>query len=269
MDLRIVTWNINSIRPRLKLLEQFLKKFHPHMVCLQEIKCSDELFPRQAVEEMGYPHIALHGQKAYHGVAIFSQLPFLDDWRLFFCGKKDARHIAVRVNGEDGPWELHNFYVPAGGDVPDTRTNEKFAHKMAFLEEMTNWSRSLGKKRTGRRLLVGDLNIAPLEEDVWNHKALLGVVSHTPQETGSLVRIQASHDWIDVARHFIPPPEKLFSWWSYRARDWSLSDRGRRLDHIWVSRELQPCLRSMQIVREVRGWEKPSDHAPLIASLDL
>lgn len=269
MKLRLASWNINSVRSRLALLQKFLKKFRPHIVCLQEIKCSDDLFPRSVMEKMGYPHIALHGQKAYHGVAILSQLPFVEDWRLFFCDKKDARHIAVRLKSRGGPWELHNFYVPAGGDVPDTGTNEKFAHKMAFLEEMTSWSRSLGNKRNERRLLVGDLNIAPLEEDVWNHRALLSVVSHTPQETESLDRMQASHDWIDVVRLFIPPPKKLYSWWSYRARDWSLSDRGRRLDHIWASEAMQPCLRSIQIEREARGWERPSDHAPLIAHLEL
>ena len=267
MRVRIASWNINSIRIRLELLHKFLRRFRPHVVCLQEVKCTAEQFPAQAVRDMGYPHIALHGQKGYHGVAILSRLPFAEDWRLHFCGKQDARHVAARFDAGSAPWELHNFYVPAGGDVPDARSNDKFAHKLAFLDEMTGWSSALGKQR--RRLLVGDLNIAPLEEDVWNHKALLDVVSHTPEETERLNLVQASHDWIDVARHFIPPPERLYSWWSYRARDWALSDRGRRLDHIWASPALRPCLHSLQVAREARGWDRPSDHAPVLASLEL
>ena len=267
MKLRLVSWNINSIRSRLELLDAFLRRFRPHVVCLQEIKCMDAGFPLKAVREMGYPHIALHGQKAYHGVAILSRLPFAEDWRLLFCGKQDARHIAVRFDGGAAPWELHNFYVPAGGDVPDAFINDKFAHKLDFLDEMTAWSGALSAK--GRRLLVGDLNIAPLPQDVWNHKALLNVVSHTPQETKKLNRLQSSHGWLDVVRHFNPPPQSLYSWWSYRAVDWSLSDRGRRLDHIWASPALRSRLRSSQVAREVRGWERPSDHAPVLAELDL
>lgn len=268
MNLRIASWNINSIRIRLDLVRLFVQKFRPHILCLQEIKCSNDLFPIDDICRMGYKHIALNGQKAYHGVAILSKLPLRKESRLFLGGKKDARHIAVNFKAGDKNVELHNFYVPAGGDIPDIKRNEKFAHKMNYLKEMTEWSGGLSKRNT-RRLLVGDLNIAPLEEDVWNHKALLDVVSHTPQETEGLVRVQESHDWIDVARHFIPPPEKLYSWWSYRARDWSLSDRGRRLDHIWASRTLQPCLRSIEVAREVRGWRKPSDHVPVIAHLKL
>ena len=268
MNLRIASWNINSIRIRLDLVRSFTQKFRPHILCLQEIKCSDDLFPAEDVRQMGYKHIALNGQKAYHGVAILSKLPLRKESRLFLGGKKDARHVAVNFKCGDSNIEVHNFYVPAGGDIPDIKQNEKFAHKMNYLKEMTDWSGALSK-RNARRLLVGDLNIAPLEEDVWNHKALLDVVSHTPQETESLVRVQESHDWIDVVRHFIPPPEKLYSWWSYRARDWSLSDKGRRLDHIWASRTLHPCLRSIEVAREVRGWHKPSDHVPVIANLKL
>ena len=217
---------------------------------------------------MGYEHIAINGQKAYHGVAILSKLPFGKESRLFLGGKKDARHIAVNLDTGDKNIELHNFYVPAGGDIPDAEQNEKFAHKIDYLDEMAKWSSALSKRNT-RRLLVGDLKIAPLEEDVWNHKALLSVVSHTPQETESLARVQNSHDWIDVARRFIPPPEKLYSWWSYRAHNWSLSDRGRRLDHIWASQTLEPCLDSIEVAREARGWSKPSDHVPVIANLIL
>ena len=110
--------------------------------------------------------------------------------------------------------------------------------------------------------MVGDLNIAPLETDVWNHKALLRVVSHTPVEVEKLNLVREAGLWVDAMRHFVAPDERL--WWSYRARDWEKSDRGRRLDHVWVSESLRPRLDRARILRESRGWEKPSDHVPVL-----
>ncbi|MGH6931832.1 MAG: exodeoxyribonuclease III, partial [Dongiaceae bacterium] len=112
-----------------------------------------------------------------------------------------------------------------------------------------------------------DLNIAPLATDVWSHSQLLDVVSHTPVEVERFRRLQASRHWHDAVRHFIPPSEQLYSWWSYRARDWDSSDRGRRLDHAWVTPALAPALRSATVLREARGWAAPSDHAPVIVDL--
>ncbi|MBZ0324829.1 MAG: exodeoxyribonuclease III, partial [Alphaproteobacteria bacterium] len=114
-----------------------------------------------------------------------------------------------------------------------------------------------------------DLNVAPLETDVWSHKQLLNVVSHTPVEVDHLDRLQASLGWIDAVRHFIPPENRLYSWWSYRARDWSASDRGRRLDHIWVTPDLRETLAGARVLRDVRGWDQPSDHAPVVCDLTL
>jgi exodeoxyribonuclease-3 len=128
-------------------------------------------------------------------------------------------------------------------------------------------------KRPGRKtaplVLVGDLNVAPLENDVWSHKQLLDIVSHTPVETGLLGEVQAAFDWIDVTRSFVPHDEKIYSWWSYRARDWELSDRGRRLDHIWVGQALKGQVTDHTILRTARGWERASDHVPVIATLAL
>jgi exodeoxyribonuclease-3 len=118
-------------------------------------------------------------------------------------------------------------------------------------------------------ILVGDLNIAPLETDVWSHKQLLKVVSHTPIEIEKLGQVQESVKWIDAVRHFIPESERLYSWWSYRGRDWSASDRGRRLDHVWVTPPLQKALSGASVLREARGGEKPSDHVPVMVDLDL
>jgi len=201
--------------------------------------------------------------KGYNGVAILSRTLLSDGGTRDWCGKEDCRHVAADIG--DGT-ELHNFYVPAGGDEPDPKINEKFAHKLDFLKEATAWSNDLTPK--GKRILVGDLNIAPHENDVWSHKQLLKVVSHTPVEVDWLTGWQAAHGWVDAIRTVIPEDEKIYSWWSYRNRTWPGSDRGRRLDHIWVSPALAGSITDAGIFREARGWEKPSDHAPVWADID-
>jgi exodeoxyribonuclease-3 len=118
-------------------------------------------------------------------------------------------------------------------------------------------------------VLVGDLNVAPLENDVWSHKQLLKVVSHTPVETELLDGVRASYDWIDVTRSFVPAEEKIYSWWSYRARDWRASNRGRRLDHIWISPALKGHAIEHAIFKPARGWKLASDHVPVIATLAI
>ena len=158
--------------------------------------------------------------------------------------------------------------LPAGGDEPDPEINDKFAHKLQLLDEMTAWSRGQANSKA-KRILVGDLNIAPHENDVWSHKQLLKVVSHTPVEVDRLQQLQASHDWIDAVRHFIPDSEKLFSWWSYRSRDWRESNRGRRLDHVWVTPALTKSLRSASVFDAARDWTKTSDHAPVVVDIDI
>ncbi len=259
--LRIATWNINSVRLRIDIVRQFLATYAPDILCLQETKVQDDLFPVQAFEDMGYPHLAIHGQKMYHGVAIVARRPFVDQVQRHWCGKTDARHLYVTL---DGGIELHNFYIPSGGDVPDPEANDKFAHKLQFMGEMADW---FGGRTApdNKMIMVGDFNVAPLETDVWSHKQLLDVVSHTPIEVETLARVQASHDWTDAVRHLAGDEAKLYSWWSYRARDWAASDRGRRLDHIWLTPAMVPALKSAEILKPVRGWERPSDHAPVIA----
>jgi len=268
VDLKLATWNINSVRLRIGLVERFLAELNPDILCLQEIKCIADAFPYQAIRDAGYEHIAVHGQKGYHGVAIISRIPFVKDHKRDYCGKGDARHICVDVDVPGG-LQVHNFYVPAGGDEPDPAFNPKFAHKLDFLREMAEWSGAHKTKKKNRMVLVGDLNVAPLEHDVWSHKQLKNVVSHTAVEVELMQALYASHDWVDVMRKFVPDTEKLYSWWSYRAQDWAASDRGRRLDHIWVTPALQDAPQSMMVVREARGWERASDHAPVITALRL
>jgi exodeoxyribonuclease-3 len=264
--MKITSWNINSVRLRMPLVAHFLKTRAPDILCLQETKCRDAEFPAADFRALGYGHLAINGQKGYHGVAIASKKPLRFIEKRDFCEKGDARHIAVEIEAKSGPIVLHNFYVPAGGDEPDVKINPKFAHKLDFLDEMRDWILREGVTK-GRAALVGDLNIAPLEQDVWSHKALVKVVSHTPIEVEKLTRVFRAGSWIDAMRHFVPAEEKLYTWWSYRASDWAASDRGRRLDHILVSPALGGALKRLEVLREARGWERPSDHVPVTIEL--
>lgn len=266
MPFKIATWNINSVRLRISLVEKFLKEHQPDVLCLQEIKCQNDQFPEKNFRKLGYEHIAVHGQKAYHGVATVSKRPLSECASTDYCSMGDTRHLATSVNAGSSTLRVHNFYVPAGGDEPDVSKNPKFDHKLRFLDEML----ALKANENGvDQILVGDLNIAPHENDVWSHKQLLKVVSHTPVETEFLDRIRDSGGWLDLVRHKVPYDETLFSWWSYRARDWDVADKGRRLDHIWSAPSLGDRLLDVNVLREARGWEKPSDHVPVIAELDL
>ena len=218
--LSIASWNINSVRARIDIVEQFLTQEAPDILCLQETKVVNETFPADMFRRLGYVHQVLNGQKMHHGVAIMSRVPIYEDDRL------DWLDNGVRIE---------NVYVPAGGDIADRDQNPKFGQKLDFLERMIQWSSTLADKPT---ILTGDFNIAPLECDVWSHKQLINVVSHTPIECETLARLQASNDWVDIGRHFHPAPARLYTWWSYRAKDWAESDRGRRLDHMWMTRDV-------------------------------
>jgi exodeoxyribonuclease III len=265
----LATWNINSVRLRLGLVGKFLTAHAPDVLCLQETKCRDAEFPAAAFRKWGYEHIAINGQKGYHGVAIVSKIPFGVIDRRGFCDKGDARHVSVTLAPSAArAFTLHNFYVPAGGDEPDPELNPKFAHKLAFLDEMAAWIAADGLAG-GDAVMVGDLNIAPLDTDVWNHKALLKVVSHTPVEVEKLDRVFAAGPWVDALRRYVPAEQRLYTWWSYRSPDWAKADKGRRLDHIWTSRKLAPALTGVSVLRESRGWERPSDHVPVLAHFDF
>ena len=262
--MRVATWNINSVRLRLDTLRRVADLLEPDYLCLQEIKVQTEDFPAGDVAAIGFPHQLVRGMKSYNGVAILSRHPLSDGGSRDWCARDDARHVAGI--GEGGI-EIHNFYVPAGGDEPDPDVNDKFAHKLAFLDEAARWSATLAPRR--RRVLVGDLNIAPLETDVWSHRQLLKVVSHTPVEVEGLSRWQKAYGWVDAVRLIIPEDQQLYSWWSYRNRTWPGSDRGRRLDHVWVSPDLAGHVTDAGVLREARGWKMPSDHAPVWADITL
>ncbi|MBI2718587.1 MAG: exodeoxyribonuclease III [Rhizobiales bacterium] len=268
MTLTLATWNINSVRLRIDLVTRFLRQWQPDILCLQETKCPQGQFPSAALNDIGYMHIAESGQKSYHGVAIVSRLPFVRTDIRLFCGRDDCRHISATVNA-DRPLTIHNLYVPAGGDEPDPKINDKFAHKLQFLDELEAWFTRGAVTRGHDGLVVGDLNIAPYEHDVWSHRDLLNVVSHTPIETEGLLRVQRAGKWVDLMRRHVPLDQKLYTWWSYRAKGWNESNRGRRLDHIWSTARIAPICSHIEVLREARGWDRPSDHVPVIARFDL
>ena len=271
MRLTITTRNINSVRLRIDLVAKFIKAVRPDVLCLQETKCPDDAFPLKRFKRLGYQHVALNGQKGYHGVAVLARFPFESFNVQSYCDKTDCRHISVVLGERAGladPITLHNFYVPAGGDLPDPALNPKFAHKLAFLDEMRT-ERTLRCGRDARAILVGDLNVAPLEHDVWSHKQMLRVVSHTPTECEKLTAVQTTGNWFDALRHFVPEPAKLYTWWSYRAQDWREADRGRRLDHIWTSDALADRVSAIRISKDYRGAARPSDHVPVTATIEL
>lgn len=263
--MRIATWNINSVRLRLGQALRLIDEAEPDVLCLQETKVADEQFPRQPFAERGYRHIAPAGFKGWHGVAIVSRLPLRDVQVHHWCGRRDGRHVSARL---PGGVEVHTVYVPSGGDLPDPELNEKFAHKLSFLEDMAAWWPDR-RSPADRLVLAGDLNVAPLETDVWSHVQLVDVVSHTPVEVDRLDALRRALGWVDAVRHFVPADRHLYTWWSYRARDWQLSDRGRRLDHVWVTRPLVPALRAAAVLKAARDWPpKPSDHVPVVVDLD-
>ncbi len=268
MRFTIATWNINSVRLRAGLVQRYLSEHKPDVLCLQETKCPDAQFPHGEFHKLGYTHIAINGQKGYHGVAVLSRHEIASATPREFCAKGDSRHLFVTLGGKAAGLGIHNFYVPAGGDEPDPAVNDKFAHKLAFLDEMTSLF-AQARDPARREILVGDLNIAPLEHDVWSHKALLDVVSHTPIEVEKLGKAQAAGEWFDALRKFVPADEKLYTWWSYRAADWAAANKGRRLDHVWVSPALGRSVKAMHVGRDARGWERPSDHAPVKVELTL
>jgi exodeoxyribonuclease-3 len=261
-ELVVVTWNINSIRARMDTFAKMVRKLKPDVILLQETRCENGSFPMKPIRRRGYRHVALHGRGGHHGVAILSKLP-VDDVRMDTIGGIDQpRHISAVVDF-DGPVRLHSLYVPSGGDEPDPAVNDKFRDKLAFVDGMLEWC---GEAVAEPALLTGDFNIAPYESDVWSHKQCLKVVSHTPAETERLERVRATHGWVDAVRRDRPEPEPVFTWWSYRNRTWPGSNRGRRLDHVWASPSLASRVRT-DILTEARGWEKASDHVPVIARL--
>lgn len=258
---KIITWNVNSIRIRIDDLEKLVKEENPDLVCLQEVKAKEQDFPFDEIKRIGFEHIALYSMAGYNGVAILSKTPLSNITRYDWCQKSDARHIAV---GAFDDWEIHNIYVPAGGGIAEL-DQPAFIHKLNFVDELTKFFGNRKENYKNKKLLIcGDFNIAPLENDVWNHKQMLKTISHTPIEIEKLDNLYNSLPFCDQLRRFYPEPQKLYSWWSYRNPNWQTNDKGRRLDHIWCSNEADKYICSAKILKEFRSSIRPSDHVPVV-----
>jgi len=262
MRLRIATWNVNSVRLRAEQAARFIAEQAPDVLAMQEIKCQEAEFPRQAFIDAGLPHLAISGQKGWHGVAIASRLPIEAVAPLSLCREGHARCVSAKIAGV----EIHNLYIPAGGDIPDRAENPKFDHKLDFFARLT--AEMAERSPAAPLILAGDLNVAPGEFDVWNHNYMSKVVSHTPPEVAAMAALQASLGFHDPVRAAYPEPTKLASWWSYRAADFRLSQRGLRLDHIWLTPALKDASNA-RIHDDARAWERPSDHAPVSVDLEV
>lgn len=260
---------MNSVRKRLDGLAALIEEEQPDIICLQETKVQDHLFPSSDIAALGYPHQAVHGMKSYNGVALLSRHPLIEPTHIDWCERSDCRHIyaGVDTRGPLGEIEVHSLYVPAGGDVADPLKNPKFAHKLDFVDALTHWWTARGD--TGPpRFMLGDFNIAPLQSDVWSHSRLKNTITHTEIEIQRLMNMQKAGRWVDVIRWFLDEDEEAYTWWSYRATDWQEANKGRRLDHIWASQSAATEVKSVRILRDARDWAPASDHVPVTVRIN-
>ncbi len=251
--MKIISWNVNSVRARINHVNDLLNTEKPDFLCLQETKIIDKEFPNKIFTELGY-FSYFFGIPSYNGVAILSKKKLMNIEKLALCNKLDARIISAEASN----FVVLSVYVPAGGDIPDPNINSKFKHKLLFLDELNQLL------KTKKKIIVcGDLNVAPYEDDVWSHKSLINVVSHTEIEREKLKKILEDCNLIDTVRHFVNPPQNVYTWWSYRSPNYKINNRGRRLDHIWISKEIKNKLVSSKILDNFRSKDKPSDHVPV------
>ena len=247
------------------LLGKLVELENPDVVCVQEVKAKKEDFPFDEVRALGFEYIALYSMPGYNGVAILSKLPLSNVEEMDWVGKQDARHIKATILDDI---ELHNIYIPAGGNIPDPIENLAFAHKLTFIDDIAeHWENTC--KGTDKKMIVcGDLNIAPLEHDVWDHKKMSRTISHTPIEIERILRLQCSVDFVDVMRKFYPEPQKLYTWWGYRNVNFRENDMGRRLDHVWATPNIAKRFISCKLIADARVWERPSDHIPVVVEFE-
>lgn len=258
---KIITWNVNSIRTRIDQVKTIIEEYEPDFICLQETKVTNEMFPLKYFKDLGYSYCYLNGIPSYNGVCILSKYEATKVEIIKWCKTNDGRHIGIEVMG----LKIHSLYFPAGGDIPDVNTNVKFKHKLEFLSEIQDWS----KFNNDNSVLCGDFNIAPFKDDVWSHSQLKNVVSHTDIERNAMKNFKLAGKWVDVIRKNITPPQNIFTWWSYRSKDFKKNNRGRRLDHIWASKNIEKRIKSSEIIKKTREWKRPSDHVPILLEIEI
>jgi exodeoxyribonuclease-3 len=262
--MRIASWNVNSVRTRLEQVLAWLEQEQPEVLCLQETKVTDDLFPEEAFRALGYA-TAISGQKAYNGVAILSRLP-LEDVQIGFDAlladdpdapalSEQKRVISALIEGV----RVLNLYVPNGSSL----TSEKYSYKLAWLACLQRYL--VAQEQQGDPLcMVGDFNIGPEARDLPDPDRLSGGIMASDAERTALQAALAGR-LSDVFRMF-EPGAGHWSWWDYRSGAWD-RDQGWRIDHIYLSEELMDCATGCVIHKATRGNDQPSDHAPVVVNL--
>lgn len=260
--MKIASFNVNSLKARLPNLLQWLKEAEPDVVCLQETKSTDETFPRMEIEDLGY-NFAIHGQKTYNGVAILSRAP-LETVQIGLPGDDGddhARYIEAIVSAGDSVLRVASIYLPNGNPVG----TEKFTYKLAWMDRLTAHAKELLKYEEPLALL-GDYNVIPTADDVYDARAWEGDALFQPSSRGKL-RELLNLGFTDAFRACHTEPHR-YTFWDYQAGAWQ-KDHGIRIDHILLSPQATDRLRGCDIDRMVRAREKPSDHVPIWAELDF
>ena len=262
--MRIASWNVNSVRTRLEQVLAWLEQERPEVLCLQETKVTDELFPQAAFEQLGY-RTAISGQKAYNGVAILSRLP-LDDVQIGFDAllsddpeapglSEQKRVISALIDGV----RVLNLYVPNGSSLK----SEKYAYKLEWLACLKRYL-AVQEQQGDPLCMVGDFNIGPEARDLPDPDRQTGGIMASEPERQALKAAVADR-LTDVFRVF-EPDTGHWSWWDYRSGAWD-RDQGWRIDHIYLSEELLECATGCVIHKRTRANEQPSDHAPVVVNL--
>ena len=258
MGFKVASWNVNSLRQRLDHLDQWSREADPDVICLQETKVTDDLFPAGPIADLGYSHQAIYGQKSYNGVAILAKEPIDDVQRGFSSGDQDPQTRLIL--GTVGGIRIVNCYVPNGSSIG----SEKFDYKMKWLRRLRG---ELDATRGPEHPLIvcGDINIAPDDGDVWDPFECEGKLLFHPLERDALQHVL---DWglVDAFR-LKNPFSSAFSWWDYRGSGFK-RNQGFRIDHHFISTALKARCSGVRIWRETRGWERPSDHAPVVVEID-
>jgi exodeoxyribonuclease-3 len=259
--MRIATWNVNSVNARLETVVRWFEEAKPDVACLQEIKCVDEKFPAEAFERLGY-NVLVHGQKSYNGVALLSKTP-LEDIRRGLPGDdadEQARYVEAVVSGPR-PVRVASIYLPNGNPIG----TEKFAYKLGWMARLNAHARELLALEEPLALL-GDYNVIPEPRDAENPKAWVDDALFQPESREAFQALK----WLGLTEAYLEfdGAPGAYTFWDYQAGAWQ-RNHGIRIDHALLSPQATDLLTGVSIHRDVRGWDKPSDHVPLVIELDL
>ena len=262
--MRIATWNVNSLRARLEQVINWLEKHNPDVLCLQETKVADNLFPHEPLNAVGYSAV-ISGQKTYNGVALISRHP-LEDIRIGFDGflEEDEEAVVLSeqkrvISGCLGSLRILNLYVPNGASVD----SKSYEYKLDWLDCLGRYVASVVEQ--GESLcMLGDFNIAPEDRDLHDPQQFKGHIMASDQEREAL-QVVLGQDLKDVFRRFHPEGGH-WSWWDYRSGSWP-RNQGLRLDHIYLTQDLHDTAKDCWIDRRQRSLPRPSDHVPVVVEL--